>query len=192
MNTTLKNPAIATSTATATANATATTAGPFPRRALLAVGALLLAAVAGAAAVRLSGAEIRTPDAPAAFTRELRFEDRPDGSVAVIDARTGTLVDSVTGEAGFFRGTLRGLARERRRMGLGSEAPFQLIARADGRLTLSDPATGQRIDLASFGPTNAAVFARFLGSGTSSSRAGATNPAGVANPARAANPSTAP
>lgn len=142
-------------------------AGPFPRKALLAVGALLLAALLGVASVRLSGAEIRTPDAAAAFTREFRFEDRPDGSVAVIDARSGAVVDTVTGEAGFFRGTLRGLARERRRMGLGSEAAFQLIGRADGRLTLADPATGQRIDLESFGPTNAAVFARFLTAGTS-------------------------
>jgi putative photosynthetic complex assembly protein len=145
-------------------NTTATT-GHFPRKALLAVGALLLAALVAVASVRVSGVEIRSPDASAAFTRELRFEDRPDGSVAVIDARSGAVIDAVTGEAGFFRGTLRGLARERRRAGLGAEGAFQLIARADGRLTLADPATGQRVDLESFGPTNAAVFARFLGAG---------------------------
>jgi putative photosynthetic complex assembly protein len=143
---------------------------PFPRGALLAVGALLLAALAGVAAVRLAGADIRAPDAPPSFTRELRFEDRPDGSVAVIDAGSNRVVDTVTGEAGFFRGTLRGLARERRRLGLGPEAPFQLIGRADGRLTLADPATGQRVDLESFGPTNAAVFARFLTVGATSAK----------------------
>jgi putative photosynthetic complex assembly protein len=145
-------------------------ASPFPRQALLAVGALLLATVAGVAAVRLSGADIRTPDAPAAVTRALRFEDRPDGSVAVIDAHSQTLVASVNGEAGFFRGTLRGLARERRRMGLGAEQPFELIGRADGRLTLADPATGQRVDLESFGPTNTSVFSRFLLAGQPSPR----------------------
>ena len=37
-----------------------------------------------------------------------------------------------------------------------------LIGRADGRLTLADPATGARIDLEAFGPTNAGVFARLL------------------------------
>jgi hypothetical protein len=37
-----------------------------------------------------------------------------------------------------------------------------LIGHADGRLTLLDPMTGTRVDLGSFGPTNAAVFARFL------------------------------
>ena len=139
--------------------------GPFERSALLAVGALLLAALAGVAAVRLAGVDIRAPDASATLTRELRFEDRPDGSVAVIDARNNTVVETVTGEAGFFRGTLRGLARERRRMGLGAEAPFQLIGRADGRLTLADPVTGQRVDLESFGPANAAAFSRFLTAG---------------------------
>jgi putative photosynthetic complex assembly protein len=146
----------------------AVTTGPFPRKALLAVGALLLVALAGVATVRLTGADIRAPDASASLTRELRFEDRPDGSVAVIDAGSNAVVETVAGEAGFFRGTLRGLARERRRMGLGPEQPFQLIGRADGRLTLADPATGQRVDLESFGPANAAVFSRLLTAGAPS------------------------
>ena len=145
------------------------TTPPFPRKALVAVGALLLVALLGVTTVRLTGADIRTPDASASLTRELRFEDRTDGSVAVIDARSGAVVDTVSGEAGFFRGTLRGLARERRRMGLGPEQAFQLIGRADGRLTLADPATGQRVDLESFGPTNVAVFARFLRAGAADS-----------------------
>jgi hypothetical protein len=40
-----------------------------------------------------------------------------------------------------------------------SIAPMQLLGRADGRLTLLDPSTQQRIDLEAFGPSNAAVFA---------------------------------
>jgi hypothetical protein len=36
---------------------------------------------------------------------------------------------------------------------------MQLLGRADGRLTLIDPSTQQRIDLEAFGPSNAAVFA---------------------------------
>jgi putative photosynthetic complex assembly protein len=153
-----------------------------PRRALLAVGALLLAALLAVAAVRLAGVNIRAPDAPASMTRELRFEDRPDGSVAVIDARSGALADTISGEAGFFRGTLRGLARERRRMGFGPQAPFQLIGRADGRLTLVDPATGQRVDLESFGPTNAAVFGRLLTAGAASLQETAPVPSGARTP----------
>lgn len=134
----------------------------MPRGPLWLIGALLLAALAGVAGVRLSGTEIREPDAAAVAQRSLRFEDRRDGSVAVLDARSGRQIESIHGEAGFLRGTLRAMARERRKQGLGAEPAFELIARADGRLTLSDPATGERIDLESFGPTNAGVFARLL------------------------------
>lgn len=134
----------------------------MPRGPLWLIGALLLAALAGVASVRLSGTEIREPDAAAVAQRSLRFEDRRDGSVAVIDARSGRQIESIHGEAGFLRGALRAMARERRKQGLGAEPAFELIARADGRLTLSDPATGERVDLESFGPTNAGVFARLL------------------------------
>ena len=139
-----------------------TAANVMPRRVLLTIGIVLLGTLLAVAAVRLSGTNISAPDDAAVALRELRFEDRPDGSVVVIDATTKSVIHIMTGENGFFRGALRGLARERRRNGLGSEQPFQLIGRADGRLTLVDPATGQRIDLESFGPTNAAVFARFM------------------------------
>lgn len=134
----------------------------MPRGPLLVIAALLLVVLAGVASVRLSGTSIREPDASAIAVRSLRFEDRPDGSVAVLDARTGLQVESVQGEAGFLRGALRAMARERRKQGLGAEPAFDLIARADGRLTLSDPATGERVDLESFGPTNAGTFARLL------------------------------
>ena len=134
----------------------------MPRGPLLLIGALLLAVLVGVATVRLSGTEIREPDAAAVAQRSLRFEDRRDGSVAVLDARSGQQIESIHGEAGFLRGALRAMARERRKQGLGAEPAFELIARADGRLTLSDPATGERVDLESFGPTNAGVFARLL------------------------------
>jgi len=134
----------------------------MPRGPLWALAALLLLVTLGTAGVRLSGSSIRAPDAPPVAQRSLRFEDRPDGSVAVLDARSGQQIESVQGEAGFLRGALRAMARERRKQGLGSEPAFELIARADGRLTLADPASGERIDLESFGPTNAGVFARLL------------------------------
>ena len=134
----------------------------LPRGPLLLLAAMLLVATVGTAVVRITGAQIHKPDAAAAVVRELRFEDLADGSVAVIDGRNGQLIEKMTGEQGFLRGTLRGLARERKRRGIGSERPFELIARADGRLTLRDPATEARIDLESFGPTNASVFVRWV------------------------------
>lgn len=127
-----------------------------------AIAALLLATLAAVSAVRLSGLSIHAPDAAAVATRELRFQDQPDGSIAVIDAARRQRIALIEGQAGFVRGTLRGLARERRRAGIGADRPFELVARADGRLTLIDPATGRRVDLESFGPTNAGEFARLL------------------------------
>ena len=102
--------------------------------------------------------KVREPDASPAKVLQLRFEDRQDGSIAVIDFKTGKQIESVQGEAGFVRGTLRGLAQERIRRGLDSGPPFELIYRTDGRLTLTDTATGRMVDLESFGPTNAGTF----------------------------------
>lgn len=135
---------------------------PLPRVPMLALAALVLISLISVAVVRWSGMSVHTPDAPPVATRLLRFEDRPDGSIAVIDAASGRLLERVQGEQGFLRGSLRALARERRMREVGALPPFELAARADGRLTLTDPATGARLDLESFGPTNAAVFARLL------------------------------
>jgi putative photosynthetic complex assembly protein len=143
-----------------TGSAPAPASPQVPRGALLAIAALVATALFGAGAVRLSGIEIREPDAPALVVRELRFVDLPDGGVGVDDVRQGVRIATFEGENGFLRSTLRGLARERRRSGIGEEPPFELVGRADGRLTLIDPTTRRIIDLESFGPTNAAVFAR--------------------------------
>ena len=134
----------------------------FPRWVLWTVGFLLLFTLGSIGLVRITG---NGPDQLAAATiseRLLRFEDRPDGGVAVIDGVTGKLLTTMTGEQGFFRGAVRALARDRTARKVGPEQPFKLISRTDGRLTLFDPVSGQRVDLESFGPTNAAVFAPFL------------------------------
>ena len=130
----------------------------------LLIGLLAVGVVAGVAVARLAGVDPRqAADAPAVTTRSLVFSDRADGSIAVVDSRTGALVHTVApGEQGFIRGAMRGLARERKRRGIGPDAPFELVARADGRLTLLDPATGRRIDLESFGPDNVGAFAQLL------------------------------
>jgi putative photosynthetic complex assembly protein len=135
----------------------------IPKPVLIIVGLVLLCTFLVAAYMRLVGVNITEPDAAIKVVRELKFEDGADGSVAVIDAKTGKVVETIRGEAGFLRSTLRGLARERIRSGFGAEKPFELIGRVDGRLTLRDPVTQRRVDLESFGPTNAASFARLLG-----------------------------
>ena len=136
----------------------------FPRAPLFALGALVIASVVTVAAVRITGVGgARVADAAPVATREFRFEDRPDGSIAVLDASGRQLIDTVApGTNGFLRGTMRGLARERMRQGVSPALPFRMVGRADGKLTLEDPGTGRRVDLGSFGPVNAAVFAHIM------------------------------
>lgn len=148
-----------------------------PRGVLLAIGLAILVTLVSVATVRWSGTEIRQADAPPVVSRSLRFEDGPDGSVRVIDASTGALAATFTGEQGFLRGALRALARDRKRMGGGPEQPFELVLRSDNRLTLIDPVTGQRLDLESFGPTNAGLFAGLLNRVAATSGSTAAPPA---------------
>ncbi len=140
---------------------------PFPRSALIGAAVLVGATLAVTAFVRLSGMDIRSlPDATPVRSRELVFTDLPDGAVRVVDARAGTVVTTLPpGTNGFVRATLRNLAHERRRSGIGAEPPFRVFASADGRLILEDPSIGRRIELEAFGPTNAGAFAHLLGDG---------------------------
>jgi putative photosynthetic complex assembly protein len=107
------------------------------------------------------------PKARAAVIAErvLRFEDRPNGAVAVIDVqhpeRSQLLPPGVETD-GFLRATLRALASERKLQGDGDHQPFRLSALADGRLVLQDLATGHDVDLEAFGHTNAGRFAALL------------------------------
>jgi putative photosynthetic complex assembly protein len=132
--------------------------------AVLLIGASLVFTILAVAGARVFGLQSSYASvAEAVVERQLFFEDRTDGSIAVIDARTGDTIERVApGTNGFLRGVLRGLASERKRQGLGPEVPFVLSARQDGRLTLDDTTTQRQIDIKSFGPTNAAVFERLL------------------------------
>jgi putative photosynthetic complex assembly protein len=97
----------------------------------------------------------------------LKFEDRDDGGVTVIDATTNQIIDVVQGEAGFVRGILRTIARERRIRGIGKDAPIRLISYTDGRLVLQDTATNTNIELGSFGSNNVQNFRVFLNNNNS-------------------------
>ncbi|MBU3597749.1 photosynthetic complex assembly protein PuhC [Polynucleobacter bastaniensis] len=111
-----------------------------------------------------SGKSETQADASVIAKKTLYFRDLPDGSVGVISASSGKMIAQVEGQAGFVRGILRALARERRIQQITSDDAFELMSRSDGRLTLVDLATGNRIDLESFGRDNAAQFAAFLNS----------------------------
>lgn len=141
---------------------------PFPRGALIGAAILLSLSVGLTAVARmekLAGPQI-APEAfraaPRAFI-DLRFQDRPDGSVGVFDAAASREIGVLApGQDGFVRGVMRGLARERLKRRIGPDKPFRLAELSGGRLFLTDAATGRVIDLQAFGKDNRRAFERFL------------------------------
>lgn len=138
----------------------------MPKVPLYAAMALIASTLILVAVVRVTGVgELRTPQAAVTAERHLRFADLADGGISVRDAASGKLLERVEpGTNGFLRGALRGLSRERKREGIGPEAPLRLTSRSDGRLLLEDPATHRLIDLGAFGAQNVAIFTRALAS----------------------------
>jgi putative photosynthetic complex assembly protein len=134
-----------------------------PKVPLYAAISLALFTLALVSTARLAGYDPVDQPAREVVARDLRFEDRPGGAVAVFDNATQTLVEVVPGgDDSFVRSTLRSMARDRRHDGAGSEVAFHLAGHADGRLTLTDPVTGRRLDLVAFGSDNAKSFSRWL------------------------------
>ncbi len=95
--------------------------------------------------------------------RPLMFEDAPDGGILVRDGETGaTALSLPPGTNGFLRGALRAMADRRRKAGKSHDAPFVLTAWGDGRVTIEDPQTDERIAVSSFGPTQVRSFVALL------------------------------
>jgi putative photosynthetic complex assembly protein len=137
---------------------------PFPRAALIGAAVLIALTIGMAALGHL--ADIGTTRMPASAVvqqRQMQFEDQSDGGILVYDTRAHQRIALLPpGTNGFLRGVLRGLARERRRAEIGEQVPFILTRWADGRLSITDPATNRQINLEVFGPTNVSVFAQLL------------------------------
>jgi putative photosynthetic complex assembly protein len=139
---------------------------PFPRRAaqagLVLVGLATL--FAGIARTTDFGAT-RVPRSPVVEMVDLRFLDNPAGGVRVETNEGRIVANYIAGEGGFLRGVMRGFARDRRAHEGGSQETFSLARHADGRLTIADPVTGRVVELESFGPSNAGLFADLLKQG---------------------------
>lgn len=135
-----------------------------PRAALFGAAALMLATIALAAGSRRAHLAEPPPHvSPALESATLTFEDKPDGTLAVLDASTRREVTRVAPQTnGFIRGVLRGMFRQRKLESIDRSAEFLLAREASGRLTLTDPASGRKVDLDSFGPTNSEAFAAIL------------------------------
>src|SRR5579863_4333755 len=137
-------------------------ANGLPHGVLYGAIALVCFALAASGFAEISGiGGVRRTETKAVETLALKFEDQSDGRVVVKDTADGRAIFEVKpGTNGFIRATMRGLATERKRDGVGEETPFLLVHWTDGTVSLEDPATARRIDLDAFGPTNAEAFAQ--------------------------------
>lgn len=137
---------------------------PFPRGILIAIASLIAFTILAVAIARLTGYDpSQAPLSPAVAVRDLSFVEVGQGDLAVHDAATGALLETVPSDKnGFIRGLLRTLARERRMHRVDADGPFRLSLRENGQFTLEDQTTGFFIDLRAFGQTNEAAVGRFL------------------------------
>lgn len=123
----------------------------------LAFGAALLGSVADVGSYRMA-------DSPIVESRLINIVNSRDFTATVTDATDGSLIKvaKANAEEGFVWGAVNGLSYGRKHAKAPLDAPYELSRRADGRLTLTDPTTGQKVFLDSFGPVNAVAFARLL------------------------------
>jgi len=134
-------------------------------RAIMAASAVVVFALVATTVGRFADVGVTriSEQASPAMSRELRFEDQENGSLAVLAADEGHVIHVVEpGTGGFVRGVLRGLGRDRKLRGMDQDSVYRLTRWEDGRLSFTDTATGVRIDLEPFGPTNIESFAVML------------------------------
>jgi putative photosynthetic complex assembly protein len=146
--------------------------GVVPRKAIIGAGLVLAITMAFAAYGSITGLNLPgKPDSEPTTSVEIRVEDRSDGSVAVYNANSGALIETVApGENGFIRGAMRALARQRQMQDIGARPPFKLTLWENGRLSLKDTATGERLFLEAYGKTNRDAFAELLVAATKQRR----------------------
>lgn len=139
-------------------------ASPSLKKPLIAAGLLIGFVLVMTAGVRLTGQGAwRAADSPAVETLSLKFHDREDGAVVVVDAATDAEIFVYgAGSHGFIRSTVRAVARHRKLAGLPPDEPFALQRLADGRLVLADPLTGRFVGLNGFGAPNVEEFAQLF------------------------------
>lgn len=124
---------------------------------VLAFGMALLGSVADFGSYRMA-------ESPIVESRLINIVNARDFTATVTDATDGSLIKvaKANQEEGFVWGAVNGLSYGRKLGKAPLDAPYELARRADGRLTLTDPTTGQKVFLDSFGPGNAVAFARLL------------------------------
>mgnify|MGYP001793760652 CR=1 FL=1 len=134
-----------------------------PKPVLIATGVLMLTSliIAGTARSANLEAAAREPLPRPETALLLTFGEQEDGSLTV-ERSDGMTVTVPEESKGFVGGVLRTFTRVRQRAHEDVNAPLELGLYASGALVLTDPATGERVPLDSFGPTNRRAFAQLL------------------------------
>ena len=136
----------------------------MPKGLLIAVGCLLgFTLLSVGLYTNLEGPAPLEVNYEGSVSRDLRFVDLGAGEVGIYDWPNGNQVTTLPpGQENFIRGVLRGLARERRSVGIGDDIPFRVTRLEDGRMTLKDLATGRVLLLDAFGPSNSGSFKNLI------------------------------
>lgn len=134
------------------------TSRPF----ILSVGALVLASLIAVGIGTWTRSPAEPPREVPRVSLELRMVAAGD-TVSVLDNTTGREIDRLVGDqSGFLRTMIRVIRRDLGPIQDINSIPFRIDAWHDHRVTLEDLASGRRVDLRAFGPTNAEVFIRWL------------------------------
>jgi putative photosynthetic complex assembly protein len=125
----------------------------------LVLGTLFIVSVAsltGLGVVRMPASEILA-------YRDLLVIDGKDGKGLIRDAADNSLVvEFQPGQMGFARMVIRGMAQDRLKLGGSPDVPFRLSRHADGHLILTDPLSGNRRVIDSFGSINVTSFQQLM------------------------------
>jgi putative photosynthetic complex assembly protein len=135
-----------------------------PRVMVRAMFALVMVILALTTLSVLTKRPLQSTPPPSAIVREVHLHLTSDisGAVTVLDAYGSLIADLSPESGGFVSGVHRVVLFERRKAGLPATGPVTLQAFENGRMAITDPATGWRADLMGFGADNAAAFARLL------------------------------
>ncbi|WKW51547.1 photosynthetic complex assembly protein PuhC [Rhodomicrobium lacus] len=128
-----------------------------------AVAALLVIVIGSSVVDRLGGGVADASRRPV-VSRAVIFRDAPSGGIAVFDQGAAEPFQILDREKNSFMATAMRILRQVRqaRSKAGPDAPFVVTQWSDGRLTLTDPSTGETVELAAYGQKNAETFAQLL------------------------------
>ena len=141
---------------------------PIPKPILIGAAIVALGTLSAIGFGRITGVGLAdTPHVASIAQRNVKLDERLDGSVAIVDAgNDAVLTESGIGEGSFAVEVLRNMQRNRARKGADGSAPFYVALKANGRLVVEDPETPQQVELRAFGERQTKAFAEMLPAST--------------------------